>query len=104
MANTVTVDPGGVIAVVLDGATDLDLADYFPNGIRCSAIDFVGSAATDVLKVRSKSASGSFLVPLMKGAMDQVGFVPVMKCSPYILATDLTLSVPASCLVTFYYV
>ena len=103
MANTVTVDAGGLITIVPDGATDVDFADYFPNGIYLRAISFVPSATTDALYMRVKSATGVQLIP--PGLSGGDGYVEVepTKRSLYMKASDCTFGTPASCLITVYF-
>ena len=105
MADTITLGPNAIqIVPNAGGISNFDITTYFPNGIRCSGVNFIGSAATDVLKIRSNTSGGSFLIPLMKGAMDKVDFNPPIDCFPYILSTDLTLNTPANCIITIYFV
>ena len=105
MADTITIGPN-VIQIVPNaaGISNFDITTYFPNGIRCSGVEFVGSNGLDIFKMRSRTAGGTFLVPYLSGTLDSMGFLPPIDCFPFILATDLTLTTPANCIISIYYV
>jgi hypothetical protein len=102
MANTVTVDSGGVITIVPDGLSDVDFADYFPNGFRLQAVGFIGGA-TDKLYMRLGDVDGVQLFPV--GLADEDGYAEtgLMKRKLYMKAADCTFVTPASCLITVYF-
>ncbi len=103
MADTITIS-SGVIQIIPNaaGISSFDIATYFVNGIDLTGVDFTGSAGTDVIKVRNRNATGTFLVSKL-GNDDSMSFVPPLSCFPYILSTDCTLGIPASCVISLYY-
>lgn len=105
MADTITIGPNTIqIIPNAAGISNFDITTYFPNGIRCTDVVFVGAAATDILKVRQKLATGNFLVPKLVGLVSIETFGEPQDCFPYILATDCTLSAPASSIIIFHYI
>jgi len=108
MANVVTVGRDGIVTVVSDGATDFDMAaevgDFkgFPNGIRLRSIWFIGSAGTDILKVRTRTDDGVFMVPELGDDETFSVAYPFKKFFPYIKAADCTFDTAVNSLITFY--
>ena len=45
--------------------TDIDFADYFPNGIKVAGIGFRASADSDVLVLKDRSASGVVVAEIL---------------------------------------
>ncbi len=103
MADTITIS-SGVIQIIPNaaGISNFDITTYYPNGIRLTGINFLGSAANDVFKLRDKNSAGVFLISKL-GNEDSFSFVPPLDCFPYILTTDCTLSIPANCVISLYY-
>lgn len=95
------------ISVVFDGATDFDMADYCPLGVRLTAMRFYPSAANDIMVVREKTADG---VHKWK-VKDTTGGGVHYECHPHTSFpyikhddTDLTLAVPANAMFIFEFV
>ncbi len=102
MANTVT-HGSGVINIVPDGTTDFDIRDYFSAGLRLLGTFFVVSNTADVLKVRSKTTTGPFIIPSAGVGTEAARFDEGLDCFPYIKAADCTFTTPASCLIILYF-
>lgn len=104
MADTITIS-NGVIEIIPNaaGISNFNITTYFANGVRLKGIHFLGSAASDVIKVRDKSGTGTYLVSKL-GNEDSFSFQGKgIDCFPYILATDCTLGTPANCVISLYY-
>lgn len=104
-ATVITITNDMIQIVPASGGIEVfDITTYFPNGIRLAGIGFTGTAASDVLKVRNRAATGAFITnPALGGTGDAITFDPPMDCFPYILDTDCTLGTPASAIITLYY-
>ena len=61
MALTVTHGPGITTITAHDGATDFDMATYFPGGVKLTGVKFYPSAAGDIIVVRDGSTTGAIL-------------------------------------------
>ena len=89
MANTVTV-VGSMVYVALDGTTALDMATYFPYGMRLAAITFRGSQATDKLVLRDSIVTGTIWHEQgdETGMGKRVPFERTQRVSPYMKVAD----------------
>lgn len=109
MAATTTIKDG-IITVVSDGSSEWSLVTALPQfeqtGIRLKGIKFFGSAANDILVVRSGSATGPIISKMKDvtpaGVADAFGDKG-MWCKPYIKYADQTYNTAASTLVMFEY-
>lgn len=94
-ANKLTVS-GNTINLTFDGSTnDINFASYFPNGIRINSVQFVASAATDMLALKVQNDTGALLVAIV-GSNSWVPAQPV-RAFPYLDYSACTLGTPGSC-------
>ncbi len=90
----------GVIEVTFTGAgADYDSQTSFPPGVRLAGIEFRGTAG-DIIKVRNKSAIGTFIVQSLSHG-DAVSF-DRLDCFPYIDLTDCTFADITNARISFF--
>jgi len=105
MSNTTTTTGQFVEITGLDATWNLatDMAGFSDSGLRVKSIQFKPSAANDIMVVRNKTATGAkiFDVKCIDATDQRIVYFDGPNGSgaqmwPYILVTDLTLSVAAS--------
>lgn len=98
--NTVTGGSSGATGI----PTEVHAA--FPNGIRHSATDFIGSSLTDVLVIRDRSATGPIIYDRRDvggGGLHQAKGGRSLKCKPFIAAADCQFQTPANARIILEY-
>jgi hypothetical protein len=74
--------------------TDIDFADYFPNGVKVAGIGFVASGVTDILKLKSKTATGVTIVEIH--GTGTVVYAESIWLKLYLDVSACTIAVPGS--------
>ncbi len=87
MANKVEIG-GHTVYIQPDGKTDLDLAAYFPHGIRLTAIKFHHSSAQDRLVLRENGPQGPVFHYKQAATSHRETFGTPRRYKPYMRAKD----------------
>lgn len=76
--------------------SDIDFADYFPNGVRVAGIGFVASADSDVLILKDRTAAGIIVAEILGSG--NIVYSESVRKHLYLDASACTIGVPSSAL------